>query len=138
MASKGIGAGFKIDSSVPVLTDVSSWIRGVGGGTDVQRLDATTFQPDVANPVKTEVSGFRTFNVSLVILYSAAAFTFFTAIEGREGLNYQLGPDGFTVGDQKISGLSNCLSVSFPNPTTDNVQEFTVELNVTSRAVGVF
>lgn len=138
MASKGIGAGFKIDSSVAVLTDVSSWIRGVGGGTDVARLDATTFQPDVANPVKTEVAGFRTFNITLSLLYSAAAFTFFTAIEGLTGLNYNLGPDGFTVGDQKIYGLANCLSVSFPNPTTDNVQEFTVELNVTSRTVGTF
>jgi hypothetical protein len=138
MASKGIGAGFKIDSSVNVLTDVSSYIRGVGGGSDVQRLDATTFQPDVAAPVKTEIAGFRTFNITLTVLYSAAAFTFFSAIEGLEGLDYELGPDGFTAGDQKIYGLCNCLSVSFPAPTTDNVQEFQVELNVTSRSVGTF
>lgn len=138
MASKGIGAGFKIDNASNVLTDVSSYLRGISGGSDVSRLDATTLQPDVAAPTKTEISGFRTFSLSLTVLYTAAAFTFFTGIEGMEGLDYQLGPDGFTAGDQKIYGLANCLSVSMPSPTTDNVQEFTVELNLTTRSVGTF
>ena len=138
MASKGIGAGLKLDSSSNVLTDVSSYLRGITGGTDPSRLDATTFQPDVASPTKTEIAGFTTRSMSLTVLYSAAAFTFFSAIEGLEGLDYEFGPDGFTAGDQKISGTCNCLSVSLPGPTTDNVQEFTVELNVVTRAVGTF
>jgi hypothetical protein len=138
MASKGIGAGLKLDNASNVLTDISSYLRGISGGSDVSRLDATVFQPDVAAPVKTEIAGFRTFNMSLTVLYTAAAFTFFTGIEGFEGLDYQFGPDGFTTGDQKISGLCNCLSVSMPSPTTDNVQEFTVELNLTTRAVSTF
>lgn len=138
MASKGIGAGFKIDSSVNVLTDVSGYIRGITGGSDVARLDVTTLQPDVAAPVKAEIAGFRTFNLTLRVLYTPAAFTFFSAIEGLEGLDYQIGPDGFTAGDQKIYGLANCLSVSNPDIAVDGVQEFTVELSATSRAVGVF
>lgn len=138
MASKGIGAGLKIDSSSNVLTDVSSWLRGITGNTDPSRLDATVFQPDVANPTKSEVGGFTTRNMSLTVLYSAAAFTFFHAIEGSEGLDYEMGPDGFTAGDQKIYGVCNVLSVSLPSPTTDNVQEFTVEISRTSQSVGTF
>ena len=138
MASKGIGAGFKIDNASNVLTDVSGYLRGVSGGTEPSRLDATVLQPDVASPTKTEIAGFTTRNITLTVLYAAAAFTLFSAIEGLEGLDYQYGPDGFTAGDQKISGLCNCLSVALPTATTDNVQEFSVELNVTSRTVGTF
>jgi hypothetical protein len=138
MASKGIGAGFKIDSSVDVLTDVSSYLRGISGGSDVNRIDATVLQPDVAAPIKTEVAGFRTFSITLTVLYSKAAFTFFQAIEGLEGQNYEYGPDGFTAGDQKILGLCNVLSVGLPSATPDNVQEFSVELNLTSRSVSTY
>lgn len=138
MASKGIGARFKIDSSVNVLTDVSSYLRSVSGSSDVERLDATTFQPDVAAPVKTEVAGFRTRSLTLEAVYSAAAFSFFAAIEGLEGLDYELGPDGSTTGDQKISGLCNCLSVSPPSPAVDNIQTFTIELNVTTQDIGTY
>jgi hypothetical protein len=138
MATKGVGTGFKIDNASAVLTDVSTYLRGIAGGSDVARIDATTFQPDVAAPIKTEVAGFRTFNLTLTVLYSAAAFTFFAAIEGLEGLNYQIGPAGFTAGDQKIFGLCNCLSVSTPNMTVDGVDEFTVELNLTSRSISTF
>jgi hypothetical protein len=138
MASKGIGAGLKLDNSSAVLTNISGYLRGISGGSDVNRLDVTVLQPDVAAPVKSEISGFRTFSMTLTVLYTAAAFTFFSAIEGLEGLHYEFGPDGFTAGDQKVSGLCNCLSVSLPSPTTDNVQEFTVELSITSRAVSTF
>lgn len=138
MASPGIGAGFKIDSSVNVLTDVSNYLRGISGGSDVNRIDATTLQPDVAAPVKTEVAGFRTFSISLTVLYSKAAYTFFQSIEGLQGQDYEMAPDGFTTGDQKIYGLANVLSVGLPSPTPDNVQEFTVELSATSRNVGTY
>ena len=136
--AKGIGAGFKIDSAVNVLTNVSSYLRNISGTSDVERNDETTLQPDVANPIKVEVSGFRTFGYTLTVLYSAAAFAFFQAIEGLEGLDYEHAPLGFTVGDQKISGLCNCLSVSPPSAGVTGSQEFTVELNVTSRAVSTY
>jgi hypothetical protein len=138
MASKGIGAGFKIDSSTNVLTDVSAFLRGISGGSDVNRIDATVLQPDVAAPIKTEIAGFRTFNITLTVLYSKAAFSFFQAIEGLEGQDYEMAPDGFSTGDQKIAGLCNVLSVAMPSATPDNVQEFAVELNVTSRAVSTY
>jgi hypothetical protein len=136
--AKGIGAGFKIDSSVNVLTNVSGYLRGISGSSDVARIDETVLQPDVAAPIKTEVAGFRTFSYSLTVLWTAAAFSFFTAIEGLEGLDYEHAPVGFTAGDQKISGLCNCLSVSPPSASPDGTQEFTVELNVTSRTVSTY
>lgn len=136
--AKGIGAGFKLDSSTNVLTNVSGYLRGISGGSDVARIDETVLQPDVASPVKTEIAGIRSFSYSLTVLWSAAAFTFFQAIEGSEGLDYEHAPAGFAAGKQKISGLCNCISVSPPSASPDGTQEFTVELNVTSRTVGTY
>lgn len=136
--AKGIGAGFKIDSSGNVLTNVSPWLRNISPSGDVERNDETTLQPDVANPIKTETSGFRTRSMTLTVLWSAAAFLFFSAIEGLEGLDYEYGPQGFTVGDQKISGLCNCLNVTAPSAGVTGSLEFTVELSMTSQAVGTF
>ena len=138
MASKGIGSGFKIDNASNSLTDVSSYLRGVNWSASPERLDATVLQPDTASPVKTEINGVTTRGCTLTVLYSAAAYTLFTGIEGSQGLDYQYGPDGFTSGDQKISGLCNCLSVSEPAAHTSNVLEVSVELNVTSRSISTF
>ena len=135
---RGIGAGLKIDNASGTLTDVSAYMRSSSGSTDPQRLDDTTWQPDEANPIKTEIAGATTRNRTLTVLYTPAAFTFFTAIEGKVDLEYEFGPEGLDTGKQKISGLCNCLSVGEPSPGVDNVQEFTVEFNVTSRAVGTF
>ena len=138
MASKGIGAGFKIDNSSNTLTDVSAYLRGVNWSASPERLDATVLQPDTASPIKTEINGVTTRGCTLTVLYSAAAYTLFTGIEGSQGLDYNYGPDGFTAGDQKIYGTCNCLSVSEPAASTSNVLEFQVELNITSRSVGTF
>ena len=40
MASKGIGAGFKIDNASNSLTDVSSYLRGVNWSASPERLDS--------------------------------------------------------------------------------------------------
>ncbi len=136
--AKGIGAGFKIDNASNVLTNVSGYIRTISPAGDVERNDETTLQPDVANPIKVETSGFRTRGYTLTVLWSPASYSFFAAIEGLEGLDYEYGPGGFTVGDQKISGLCNCLNVTDPSASTQGSLEFTVELNVTSRAVSVY
>lgn len=138
MASRGVTAGFKVDNSSNVLTDVSSYLRGVAWSDAPERLDATVLQPDSTSPTKSEILGFTTRGFTLTCLYSAAAFTFFTGIEGTQGLDYAYGPDGFTGGDQKISGLCNCLSVGAPAANTSNVLEFTVEFNATTRVVSTW
>lgn len=136
--AKGIGAGFKIDNASAVLTNVSGYLRGVNGASDVNRLDGTVLQPDVAAPIKTEESGFRTRSYTLNVKYSAAAFVLFAAIEGLTDLHYEFAPLGFTAGNPKISGLCNVLSVAPPSATTDNLLEFQVQINATSQAVGTY
>lgn len=136
--AKGIGAGFRVDSSTNVLTNVSPWIRSISGSSDPTRIDETTLQPDVAAPTKTEIAGFRTFSYSLTVLWSAASFSFFQAIEGLEGLDYEHAPQGFTSGRQRIYGLCNCLSVSPPSASPEGTQEFTVEFNMTTRLVNTY
>lgn len=140
MAVRGIGASLKIDgvASPTILTDVSGYLDNIQGSADVERLDTTVFQPDVAAPLKTELAGGRTRGLSLTGKWTAAAEAFFAAIEGAEGLRYEYGPAGTTSGKTKIYGLCNCLSYSGPQSPVNGITSFTVELNVTSRSVTTY
>lgn len=138
MAQKGIGASFKIDSAINVLTDVSGYLRQAGGSSTAPSLDATVFQPNVAAPVKTTLYGPRERTMSLIAVYTPAAFTFFAAIEGLEGQDYEYGPEGSASGDQKISGLANVGTVSLPSADVDGIETFTIELTLTSQVVGTY
>jgi hypothetical protein len=135
---KGVGASFKLDNSVGTLTDISVYLDGIDGSSDADELDATTFQPNVAAPVKDIISGPRTRAYSLSGKWIAAAETFFSAIEGLSNLDYEYGPDGTTTGKVKISGLCNCLSYSGPQSSVDGITTFTAEVRATTRVVGVY
>src|SRR5262245_39380885 len=103
---RGIGASFKIENgaSPSVMTDVSTYLDKIDGSSDPDRLDATCFQPNVAAPLKSEIVGFRTRGFALSGKWTAAAETFWAAVEGSEGVNYEYGPEGTTTGKQKIYG----------------------------------
>src|SRR5262245_30239573 len=120
---RGIGASFKIDngSSPSTLTDVSTYLDNIQGTSDVERLDTTTFQPNVANPLKTEIAGGRTRGFTLTGKWVPAAETFFSAIEGAENLLYEYGPEGTATGDVKITGLCTCLSYSGPQSSVSGI-----------------
>lgn len=137
---RGIGASFKIENgaSPSVMTDVSTYLDKIDGTSDPDRLDATTFQPNVASPLKSEIAGFRTRGFSLTGKWTAAAETFFAALEGAEGVNYEYGPEGTTTGKQKIYGTCNVLSYTGPQSSVDGVTTFAVEISVTSRAVTTY
>lgn len=140
MPTRSVSAGFKIDSSVAVLTDVSAWIRNLAPSQNVTRIPYGTLQPDVSSPVTPEISGTQTRGYALTVLYTPASMAFFKAIENTTGLNYAHGPDGFTAGDLKISGLCNCLTVGVPGASgdADSVQEFPVELSCSTQVIGTF
>lgn len=140
MGIRGIGASFKLGSasSPSDLTDVSAYLDNIQGGSDVERLDTTVFQPDVAAPLKTEIAGARTRSFTLTGKWSAAAEAFFAAVEGSEGVAYEYGPEGTTNGKKKISGTCNVLNYSGPQSSVSGITTFTVELNVTSRSVTSF
>jgi hypothetical protein len=138
MAIKGTGTSFKLDNSVGTLTDISTYLDGVDGSSDADELDGTTFQPNVAAPIKDILAGFRTRGFSLSGKWSAAAETFFAAIEGLNGLDYEYGPDGTTAGKPKISGLCNCLSYTGPQSSVDGITTFAAELRPSTRVVGTY
>lgn len=140
MAHRGIGTSFKIgDAGSPsTLNDVSTYLDNVQGTSSPDRLDGTTFQPGVAAPLKVEVRGFDLKGFSLTGKWTAAAETFFTGIEGVEGLDYEYGPIGTATGAPKISGQCNCISYSGPQSGVSSIVTFTVELNVTSRNSSTF
>lgn len=140
MAKRGIGASFKIDtaSSPSTLTDVSTYLDNIQGTSSPDRLDGTTFQPGVAAPLKVEVRGFDAKGFTLTGKWTAAAETFFTGIEGAEGLAYEYGPEGTATGAAKITGNCNCISYSGPQAGVSSIITFTVELNVTSRTSTTF
>ena|ERR1051325_6466446 len=138
MAVKGIGASFKIDSSVGVLTDVSTYLDGINASSSADELDGTTFQPNVAAPIKNVLAGLRTRGYALTGKYSAAALSFFAAIEGLTDLHYEYGPEGTTAGKPKISGLCNCLSAAPPAAGISGVITFQVELRATTQVIGTY
>jgi hypothetical protein len=141
MAVKGIGASLWItdDATSPlVLTDVSTYLDKIDGSSSTDALDGTTFQPDNPHPIKVEIPGLTTRGFSLGGKWTAAAETFFAAIEGLKNLEYQYGPEGTASGKKKIYGHCNCLSYSGPQSSVSGITTFTVELKVTSRNVGTF
>lgn len=140
MAVRGIGASFKLGAagSPSVLDDISALLDDIQGGSDVTRLPTTVFQPDVANPLETEIAGGRKRSFTLAGPWTAAAETLFSALEGSEGISYQYGPEGTANGKKKITGTCTCLNYSGPQSGVNAISRFTVELNVTSRTVGVF
>jgi hypothetical protein len=77
----------------------------------VNRIDATVLQPDVAAPDQDRDRGVPHLQHHPHRPLQQGAFSFFQAIEGLEGQDYEFAPDGFTTGDQKIAGLCNVLSV---------------------------
>lgn len=140
MPIRGSGASFKVDDAVSptTLTDVSTWLNNIQGNSNPDRLDGTTFQPGVAAPLKTEIRGFDTKGFTLTGLWNASAETFFSGIEGAEGLAYEYGPDGTASGKTKITGFCNCISYSGPQSQVSGITTFTVELSVTARTPGTF
>lgn len=140
MGIRGIGASFKVGSasSPSDLVDVSGYLDDIQGGSDVTRLPDTVFQPDVANPLETEIAGGRKRSFTCSGPWSAAAETFFASIEGTEGLSYQYGPAGTGSGKTKITGTCNCLNFSGPQSNVNGITRFTVEFNVTARSVTTF
>ena len=137
-AIKGTGAWFELDSSVGVLTAAHQWLDTINEGSDAEELDGTTFQPNVAAPIRTIVPGFRTRSMSLSGKWLAAAETFFSAVEGLQNLDYVYGPDGNVAGKLKISGFATCLSYSGPQQSVSDIIAFNVELREESRVVGTF
>lgn len=137
---KGVGASFQIEdgASPSTMTDVSHYLNKVDGTSDVARLDGTCFQPDVASPLKAEIAGFQTRGFTLTGIWTAAAETFFAALEGAEGVNYIYGPEGTTTGKKKIYGTCNVLSYSGPQSDVQGITSFTVNISVTSRVVTTF
>lgn len=138
MAISGVGASFKLDNDSNVLTDISTYLDSIQGSSDTDELDGTTFQPGVASPAKNIVPGFSTKGYSLGGKWSAAAETFFSAIEGDQGLDYEYGPDGTSSGKPKISGTCSCFSYSGPQSSVDGITTFTVELRVSTRVVSTY
>ena len=138
MAHPGINAYFALDNASNVLTPISSYLDGVTPSSDTDELDGTVFQPGVAAPTRDIIPGFRTRGFSLSVKWTAAAETFFSAIEGMQGLDYEYGPLGNTVGMPKISGTCSCLSWTGPVSTATDIITSTCELRVATRVVGTF
>ena len=137
-AVRGTGAWFELDNSSGVLTAAHQWLDTINEGSDTEELDGTTFQPNVAAPIRLIVPGFRTRSLSLSGKWVSAAETFFSAIEGFQNLDYVYGPDGNTVGKTKISGLATCLSYSGPQQSVSDIIAFNVELRAETRVLGTF
>jgi hypothetical protein len=89
-------------------------------------------------PLKTEIPTFSAKGYALTGKWTAAAETFFSSIEGAEGLRFEHGPTGSTAGMTKVYGVCNCVDYSGPQQSIDGVITFTCNLKVTSRSVTTY
>ena len=138
MAVAGIRAFLEVDDATGVPTDISHYLDGITPSSDTDELDGTTFQPGVAAPTKEIVAGFRTRALSLSAKWTPEAETFFSGIEGLQGLAYAYGPLGNEDGMVSISGVCNCLSWTGPVSTVDGITTATAELRCSTRLLGTF
>lgn len=139
-AYRGIQARFKLESgsSPTSLTDVSTWLDNITGGSSGQTEDGTTFQPDAVVPVKNTIPTFSDKSYTLSGKWNPTAETFFSAIEGLTHLRFEHGPRGSTAGYTKIEGYCNVKEYSGPIQSVNGVITFTVSLIVTSRDLTVW
>jgi hypothetical protein len=137
MAHVGVKTRFKLDNASGTLTDISTYLDSVQGSSDTEFLDGTTFQPDVVgSALRNEIPGFATKGLSLSGKWTEAAETFFSAIEGRQNLEYEYKPDDPNV-NSSITGTCSCGSYSGPQSSVDGIITFTAELRVQSRSWNV-
>lgn len=138
MAISGNKTSFKLDNAAGVLTDISTYLDGVEGSADTEELDGTTFQPAVAVPLKEIIYGFSEKGLTLSIKWTAAAETFFSAIETLQNLDYEYGPEGTAAGKTKIFGTCNAGSWSGPSSGVGAITTASMELKVNTRTVGTY
>ncbi|HJT96611.1 MAG TPA: hypothetical protein VJ777_32445 [Mycobacterium sp.] len=137
-AHAGIGASLKVDSSGGVLTEIATYLTDISGDVSTDELDGTTFQPGATTPTKYIVFGATERTMSVTGMWTEAAETFFSAIDGLTGLDYEYGPLGTATGRTKISGTLNAGGWSGPQQTVNGLITFTMTFKINSRTVGTF
>lgn len=136
MAHAGIKTRFELDNSSGTLTDISTYLDSVQGSSDTEFLDGTTFQPDAVTAIKNEIPGFASKGLSLAGKWTEAAEAFFSAIEGKQNLEYRYKPDDPNI-TGSITGTASCGSYSGPQSSVDGIVTFTCELRVQTREYNV-
>ena len=135
MAARGVLSSFSLGSAASPgdVTDISGYLNKITSTSSNPSLDGTVFQPGVSVPLKINVPSFSEKGYDLEGIWSAAAETFFSALEGAQGVDYEYGPDGTGSGKAKISGTCNVGSYSGPITGVNELVTFTVHLDVTAR-----
>lgn len=134
MAHAAIKTRFKIDNASGTLTDISTKLTSIQGSGDTEFLDATTFQPDaVGSALKNEIPGFSSKGLSLAGMWDETVEALFSAIEGRQNLEYEYKPDDPNM-NSSITGTCSCGSYSGPQTDVNGLVTFTAELRVQTRS----
>jgi hypothetical protein len=138
----GINGYFAIadPAGTPVggLKDISRWLTNVAMSSDVDALDATTFQPGVAAPAKEMLPGFRTRAITLSINWNKDAEEFFASIEGLTDLAYAYGPTGHALDMVAITGEMNVMKYEGPSTAVNGIITASAELQANTREVTTF
>lgn len=122
-------------------TNVSAYFDNVSPSNNTEEFDGTTFQPDVAHPVKTTLYGFNDKRLPLTGKWTAAVEQFFngtSGLDGAENVEYVYGPLGHATGQPRIHGQGNVGKYSGPQASVSGVITFTVEVAATTQTADVF
>ncbi len=131
------GAGGSPGGSPHSLTEVAGWCTNIDPGGAVNEVDATTYQPGVASPVKMSEAGFDDDAFALTVKYSDAAWAFFSSLKGQTDLEYEYRPAGAVIGSALTSGLFDTLQVGSPKAGPEALLVFEVRLRCTTKVLTI-
>jgi len=126
------GAGGSPGGSPPYLTEVAGWCMNIDQPGAINEIDATPYQPGIANPVKVTEAGFDDQSFTLTVKYGTDAWAFFSLLKGLTGLAYEYSPAGTTAGCALISGDCDVLQVGSPKAAPEALLTFEVRLRCTT------
>lgn len=122
-------AVIKLDNASNVLTDVSAYLDAEVGWSPESETKRYTYTP-MSTGIEVEIGGSRKIKVNLMALDETAADTFFSAIRGKSGLNFEIHPDGTGTGKRKVTGTCACVHVGTFGIFKDGLGKVPVELSI--------
>lgn len=119
----------KLDNASGTLTDISAYLDAEVGWSPETETKRYNYTP-MSTGINVEIGGAIKTKVNLMALDEVAAGTFFTAIRGKTGLDFEIHPDGTGSGKRKVTGTVSCVHVGTFGIFKDGIGKVPIELSI--------
>lgn len=122
-------AVIKLDNSAGTLTDISAYLDAEVGWSPEGETKRYSYTP-MSTGIEVEIGGAIKKKVNLTALDETAAATFFEAIRGKTGLDFEIHPDGTGSTKRKVTGTCSCVHVGVFGHFKDGIGKVPIELSI--------